>query len=106
MIGQKFSCKDPSETYDLCFDFSYILQKWERIPKPKITISVIDLEDNSDASFIVLDKSRQRNTYKKISLRVMGGAANHDYAFSVAIESNKGTKTKPLVGILPVRLRD
>ena len=95
--------KDQFEEYDLCFDFSYVLPKWERIKKSKIAVSAIDTKDNSNASNIILDSSKQRNTWKRVYLRVKGGEFDHDYQLSVVIEGHKGTKLSPLVVILPVR---
>ena len=98
-----FASKDPKEIYEICFDFSYVLNKWERLLNKSTVVSAIDITDNSDVTNEILDPPRQRITRKKIFLTVRGGVVGHSYRFSCeVIRTNKGTRLSPLTGIMKV----
>ena len=104
-MEKQFSPKDPKEMYQICFDFSYVLGKWERLLKLKkhTKILAIDTTDGSDVTDIILDSSKQKITWKKVHLWVRGGEVGHSYRFSTEIlRTNKGTRLSPLTGVMNI----
>lgn len=86
--------KDNREQYDIVFDFKSFKPCWEKgewIPKSKITVEAIDLTDDSDASNVILDHSKEIRRNNFVSLWLRGGEIGHKYKITCRAMAIKGT---------------
>lgn len=91
--------KEEFETINLTLDFKTILGK-EKIKNRVLT--AIDTSDDSDASQIILDPSKQVDTKQTSHLWVRGGKLGHRYRIEMIVDGTKHSKAILVADILVV----
>ena len=91
--------KEEFETINLTLDFKTILGK-EKIKNRVLT--AIDTSDDSDASQVILDPSKQIDRKQISLLWVHGGKLGHRYRIEMKVDGTKSSKAILVADILVV----